>query len=308
MVRVINIDTKKKTIHVSNEDKIDWITVKGTHVPIKEGESKGEAVKKFVEKKNPVDKDAWAREQRKYRETQKGIAKDTVDGLKKMVEKTDKQIADFQKAGKQSDVADLTKYRDDLNKRIKELSKIHGLDKDKIKAHKDGLVYYEDYAKQQSAKEEKARKEREKALKDKEEADFQAWQKKEASLKESATDWYAKTFKSDKKMAPKNGVTFGQLYDALKHGESIYTKMGVNDSIVRERVMEEISDRMNVPYDDIYDMWLHGGEKGSPSRIKKQKEDLATYDKLLKTNPNLDPQVKKLVVVARDRAKKELKQ
>ena len=52
MVRVINIDTKTRTIRVSNEDKdIDWITVKGTHVPIKKGESKGEAVEKFFEDK-----------------------------------------------------------------------------------------------------------------------------------------------------------------------------------------------------------------------------------------------------------------
>ena len=52
MVRIINIDTKACTIRVSNEDKdIDWITVKGTHVPIKKGESKGEAVEKFFEDK-----------------------------------------------------------------------------------------------------------------------------------------------------------------------------------------------------------------------------------------------------------------
>ena len=56
MVRIINIDTKTRTIRVSNEDKdIDWITVKGTHVPIKKGESKGEAVEKFFEEKQAPD-------------------------------------------------------------------------------------------------------------------------------------------------------------------------------------------------------------------------------------------------------------
>ena len=56
MVKIINIDTKTRTIHVSNEDgKIKaWRTTEsGAHFPIKEGESTKEALDKFVEKKRP---------------------------------------------------------------------------------------------------------------------------------------------------------------------------------------------------------------------------------------------------------------
>lgn len=52
MAKVIMINTKTRTIRVENADKnIDWITVKGTHVPIEKGQSKSAAVQKFVESK-----------------------------------------------------------------------------------------------------------------------------------------------------------------------------------------------------------------------------------------------------------------
>lgn len=52
MKKVIMINTKTRTVRVENADKnIDWITVKGTHVPIEKGQSKSSAVKSFVESK-----------------------------------------------------------------------------------------------------------------------------------------------------------------------------------------------------------------------------------------------------------------
>lgn len=54
MVRIINIDTKNKTIRVSNGDKeLQWFTTdSGSHVPLKKGQSKAEAIKKhFGDKK-----------------------------------------------------------------------------------------------------------------------------------------------------------------------------------------------------------------------------------------------------------------
>lgn len=55
MVRIINIDTKTRTIRVSNADgdiKTWRTTESGTHFPIREGESTKEALDKFVEKKS----------------------------------------------------------------------------------------------------------------------------------------------------------------------------------------------------------------------------------------------------------------
>ena len=52
MVRVINIDTKTKTIHIENADKdIQWVTSKGVHIPIKPGETKEQAISEFINKK-----------------------------------------------------------------------------------------------------------------------------------------------------------------------------------------------------------------------------------------------------------------
>lgn len=109
------------------------------------------------------------------------------------------------------------------------------------------------------------------------------------SMSESATDWYAKKYKRDKDMAPKG--TFEQLYQSLKRGEDVY-----EDSIVRERVFEEMSKRLNKPYDHLYDMWLHGGEKGSTARQQKTAADKELYEKLLKIpglNEDLRAAIKK---------------
>lgn len=58
MAKVIMINTKTRTVRVENADKnIDWITIKGTHVPIEKGQSKSAAVKSFVEKKRPAQKE-----------------------------------------------------------------------------------------------------------------------------------------------------------------------------------------------------------------------------------------------------------
>ena len=91
MVRIINIDTKNKTIRVSNEDKdIDWITVKGTQVPIKKGESKGEAVEKFFEDKG----------RKFYRGSV--VHKDTIDGLKKAKDKHGETMKYWESEGKKN--------------------------------------------------------------------------------------------------------------------------------------------------------------------------------------------------------------
>ena len=47
MVRIINIDTKARTIRVSNgKDDLEWFTTDtGSHVPLKKGQSKAEAIK-----------------------------------------------------------------------------------------------------------------------------------------------------------------------------------------------------------------------------------------------------------------------
>lgn len=58
MVRIINIDTKTRTIRVSNADgdiKTWRTTESGTHFPIKEGQTTKEALDKFISKKRSAD-------------------------------------------------------------------------------------------------------------------------------------------------------------------------------------------------------------------------------------------------------------
>lgn len=190
MVKVINIDTKTRTIRVENAADGDiktWRTTEsGVHFPIKKGESTKEALDKFVEKKRP------------------------------------------------------------------EAKKESGLDKDKIKAHKQGLIYYDDYAKQQSEKEEKARKAREKALKDKEDADFHEWQKSNPSKKADVSD-IIKSYKE--KMAalgPKASIKKTDRVEADAIKEFMTRKLGANR-----------------PYDDYYQYWLNGMDKKTRAEFEE---------------------------------------
>ena len=68
MVKVINIDTKTRTIRVENADSDikTWRTTEsGTHFPIKKGESTKEALDKFVDEKREQDKRAKSHEFKK---------------------------------------------------------------------------------------------------------------------------------------------------------------------------------------------------------------------------------------------------
>jgi DNA-binding phage protein len=259
MVKVINIDTKTRTIRVENADgdiKTWRTTESGTHFPIKKGESTKEALDKFVEKKRPEAK------------KESGSKQDIYGDIKDI---------------------DFTKLTDSDIKKIEQLyqkSRATYGDDNQLTNRWRGKLVEAQKAKQQSKKETPDTK---------------------GTMKESATDWYVKKFKGDKKMAPKDGVTFEQLYESLKKGENIYEKMGVDDSIVRERVMSEMADRLGVKYDHVYDLWLNGGEKDSEPRKKKQEEAIALMDKLLKEHTDLDPELRKAIVSARQRAKKDIK-
>lgn len=268
MVKIININTKTRTIHVSNADSDikTWRTTEsGAHFPIKKGETTKEALDKFVEKKHGItDKYAGAADERdaiikELRGMPAGKERTAKEQRKKALEKQ------MVKEGKKN--AELREQAE-TEKHLKESG------------------YTKAVEKQQPAKETSDTK---------------------GTMKESATDWYAKKFKTDKKMAPKNGVTFEQLYESLKKGENIYDKMGVDDSIVRERVMSEMADRLGVDYSHVYDLWLNGGEKGSESRKNKQTEYVAFVDKLLKDHTDLDPEFRKMLVDSRKRAKKDIK-
>jgi hypothetical protein len=80
------------------------------------------------------------------------------------------------------------------------------------------------------------------------------------SLNEGVAAWYRKAYPSDNEMADEmepSRATFQNVIDALDSGEDVYEVMGGGDSIVRERVFEELSKLTGKDYDYFYDKWLH---------------------------------------------------
>lgn len=70
--------------------------------------------------------------------------------------------------------------------------------------------------------------------------------------------WYTDKFKADplgKEIS--DNVTFDELYSDLKAGKNIYKTIGVYDSIVRERLFNELAKRHSVEYDTIFNMWMN---------------------------------------------------
>jgi hypothetical protein len=72
-------------------------------------------------------------------------------------------------------------------------------------------------------------------------------------------EWYLNTFPTDELGSEmKDDITFIGLFEALDSYKCVYDFLGVDDSIVRERVFEKLSEVMSVSYDYIYDQWLKG--------------------------------------------------
>lgn len=51
-------------------------------------------------------------------------------------------------------------------------------------------------------------------------------------------------------------ATFVGLLNTLYEGNDLYEYIGVGDSIIRERLFEELANQLNKPYDYVYDMWM----------------------------------------------------
>lgn len=80
------------------------------------------------------------------------------------------------------------------------------------------------------------------------------------SLKERVAAWYRKAYPTDQDMIDEmrpSRSTFQDVINALESGEDVYEVIGADDSIVRERVFEELSKLTGKDYDYFYDMWLH---------------------------------------------------
>ena len=71
-------------------------------------------------------------------------------------------------------------------------------------------------------------------------------------------NWYTHYYETDELGQEINSMaTFNDLYQALVDGRDIYDVIGVGDSLVRERLFEELAILLGVSYVDVYNMWLH---------------------------------------------------
>lgn len=80
---------------------------------------------------------------------------------------------------------------------------------------------------------------------------------------ENIHDWYVANFPDDqmgKRIDPT--VTFSDLMTYINtvensYSDEVYIILGVSDSVIRERVFQELSDRYGISYAIIYNEWLN---------------------------------------------------
>ena len=76
------------------------------------------------------------------------------------------------------------------------------------------------------------------------------------SLKDDISEWYVLAYADDELGDRVNRATFVDVLSALEFGEDVYNVIGVGDSVIRERIFEELAKRLGVNYNDIYNLWL----------------------------------------------------
>lgn len=92
---------------------------------------------------------------------------------------------------------------------------------------------------------------------------------KSANGDNTIRDWYIKTYPTDEIGGEiDESVTFDDVFAGLKNHEDFYEMIGVYDSIVRERIFDELAKSKNVSYDKIYKLWLDESAIGRKSRRK----------------------------------------
>lgn len=93
---------------------------------------------------------------------------------------------------------------------------------------------------------------------------------------DNVREWYMLAFPDDELVAGINpSLTFDDAIAAVPTGDGFYTALGETaDSLLRERIFEELCNRYGYTYDEVYDSWLHEMPLPSPA-ISQQPEKIA---------------------------------
>jgi len=69
--------------------------------------------------------------------------------------------------------------------------------------------------------------------------------------------WYIDTYPTDEMGEDINPeISFEDIFNTINNNQDIYNLIGVCDSIIRERIFEELSILSGHTYEEIYNKWL----------------------------------------------------
>ena len=93
---------------------------------------------------------------------------------------------------------------------------------------------------------------------------------------DNVREWYVLAFPGDELAVAINpSLTFDDAIAAVPTVDGFYTALGdAADSLLRERIFEELCNRYGYTYDEVYDSWLHESPLPSPA-ISQQPEKIA---------------------------------
>lgn len=113
---------------------------------------------------------------------------------------------------------------------------------------------------------------------------------------EKIKDWYIKNYPTDDLGKEINNLnTFENLWNGINNQKNVYTIIGVGDSLIRERLFQNLSLIYDVDYDYIYKKWLEntddfarGGAIKQSSKIERKVAEVNSLIKEAFDNEN-DP-------------------
>lgn len=93
---------------------------------------------------------------------------------------------------------------------------------------------------------------------------------------DNVREWYMLAFPNDELAVGINpSLTFDDAIAAIPTGDGFYTALGETaDSLLRERIFEELCNRYGYTYDEVYDSWLNESPLPPPA-ISQQPEKIA---------------------------------
>ena len=75
-------------------------------------------------------------------------------------------------------------------------------------------------------------------------------------------EWYKECYPTDEMWSEINqNATFQDAFECLQVGFNFYAFLGVDDSLIRERVFTALATLMGCSYDHVYYQWLNGSKE-----------------------------------------------